>query len=453
MQILVSEKSQFNDYLNKKMLNQNEFEIKIQKIKSKSKELVLASTSHGLPNIFRSQHSAIKLMWICLFTASISMGFYIVTKSIIEYLDFETVTKINVINETPTQFPAITIYNLKDEKSNISLSSIMFGCLYSGGACSPDNDFDLIQDKFGYVSYRFKKRASYLSGQSSGLTLIIVNNIEFKTSSNYDGLGVIVHNHSSDPRYNAGSSAEGVFISPRFATNLVIDRVFSSKLSRPYSDCIDETHLTSSSDSDLFRYIIDSTNYTYKQRDCLDYCLGRELNRSFNISSEIDKLSNVIEILTKRFSWSTPYSFEIRYNITKNKSDECIQLCPSECNSISYSVSTSFSSLNVNDQFLNMIKNYFKNSWPVLTLEDIRKNYYYLNIYYSDLKYTNISEKPMSSIFDIVSNIGGILGLFIGISFLSFAEILELLVEILFILFKSPNKVISSTYLKKIIIK
>ena len=103
--------------------------------------------------------------------------------------------------------------------------------------------------------------------------------------------------------------------------------------------------------------------------------------------------------------------------------------------------------------FFNKIKNYFKNSWPVLTLEDIRKNYYYLNIYYSDLKYTNISEKPMSSIFDIVSNIGGILGLFIGISFLSFAELLELLMEILFILFKSPNKVISNTYFKKIIIK
>ena len=99
MQILVSEKSQFNDYLNKTMFNRNEFEIKIEKIKLKSKELVSVSTSHGLPNIFRSQHSAIKLMWICLFTASISMGFYIVTKSIIKYLDFETVTKINVINE------------------------------------------------------------------------------------------------------------------------------------------------------------------------------------------------------------------------------------------------------------------------------------------------------------------------------------------------------------------
>lgn len=427
------------------MLHKNEFAIKIEKIKSKSKELVSVSTSHGLPNIFRSQHSAIKLMWLCLFIASISMGFYLVSKSIIEYLNFEAVTKIDVINETPTQFPAITIYNLKDGKSNISLSSIMYGCLYSGGLCSADDDFDLITDKFGYVSYRFKKKQSYLAGQSSGLQLIIVNNIQFKTSSFYDGLGIIVHNHSIDPRLNAGLSNEGIFISPRFATNLVIDRVFTSKLSKPYSDCVDETHSASSTDSDLFKYIIDSTNYSYKQQDCLDYCLGRELNRSFNLSSEIDKLSNVIEILIKKFNWSTSDTFEIRYNITKNKSNECIQHCPSECNSISYSVSTSFSSLNINDFFLNSVKKKFSNSWPNLTLEDIRKNYYSISIYYSDLKYTNISQMAKSSFFDVVSNIGGILGLFIGISFLSFAEILELFLEILFILFKSPNKAISIT--------
>jgi len=36
--------------------------------------------------------------------------------------------------------------------------------------------------------------------------------------------------------------------------------------------------------------------------------------------------------------------------------------------------------------------------------------------------------------FDLVPNIGGNSGLFIGISFLSFAEIIELIVELLFII-------------------
>jgi hypothetical protein len=38
--------------------------------------------------------------------------------------------------------------------------------------------------------------------------------------------------------------------------------------------------------------------------------------------------------------------------------------------------------------------------------------------------------------FDLISNIGGNLGLFIGISFLSFAELIELFIEIIYIIIK-----------------
>ena len=44
--------------------------------------------------------------------------------------------------------------------------------------------------------------------------------------------------------------------------------------------------------------------------------------------------------------------------------------------------------------------------------------------------------------FDLVSNIGGILGLFIGVSFLSFIEIFELIFEVLFILAERKNQTI-----------
>jgi hypothetical protein len=38
--------------------------------------------------------------------------------------------------------------------------------------------------------------------------------------------------------------------------------------------------------------------------------------------------------------------------------------------------------------------------------------------------------------FNFISNIGGILGVFLGISFLSFIEIFEIIFEIIFIFFK-----------------
>ena len=37
-------------------------------------------------------------------------------------------------------------------------------------------------------------------------------------------------------------------------------------------------------------------------------------------------------------------------------------------------------------------------------------------------------------IVDLISNFGGLLGLFVGISFLSFGELVQILIEIFFIL-------------------
>ena len=56
------------------------------------------------------------------------------------------------------------------------------------------------------------------------------------------------------------------------------------------------------------------------------------------------------------------------------------------------------------------------------------------------MTYTLMLELPKIKIVDLVANLGGILGLFIGISFLSFVEILEIILEIFIILFEK-NKV------------
>ena len=56
-----------------------------------------------------------------------------------------------------------------------------------------------------------------------------------------------------------------------------------------------------------------------------------------------------------------------------------------------------------------------------------------LNIYFKTLQYTLITESAKSSIVELFSNIGGTLGLFLGISLLSFVEIIELVLEILFV--------------------
>ena len=57
-------------------------------------------------------------------------------------------------------------------------------------------------------------------------------------------------------------------------------------------------------------------------------------------------------------------------------------------------------------------------------------------IYYKDLKYTLLKDEPNMILADLISNIGGLLGVFIGYSFVSFIEIFEILFAFIFYLKK-----------------
>ena len=71
-----------------------------------------------------------------------------------------------------------------------------------------------------------------------------------------------------------------------------------------------------------------------------------------------------------------------------------------------------------------------------ISFEDFRKRALSINIFYPQLKYSLISEIPKTSIVDLFSTIGGELGLFLGMSILSFIEIIQILFETFFIILK-----------------
>ncbi len=85
----------------------------------------------------------------------------------------------------------------------------------------------------------------------------------------------------------------------------------------------------------------------------------------------------------------------------------------------------------------NISKNKSKSTFPrYSTYEELRTKFLPIRFYYNEFKYTLISEKPETESFKFISDIGGILGLFLGISFLSLIEIFEIIYEIQLVLFK-----------------
>ena len=53
------------------------------------------------------------------------------------------------------------------------------------------------------------------------------------------------------------------------------------------------------------------------------------------------------------------------------------------------------------------------------------------NVYYSDMRYTSITESPKTSIADLFSQIGGGLGLFVSFSVFTLFEFLEIFILVI----------------------
>ena len=89
-------------------------------------------------------------------------------------------------------------------------------------------------------------------------------------------------------------------------------------------------------------------------------------------------------------------------------------------------------SFTISDKFLNSSKNYNA---------EMKDDLVFISIYYVKKSYELIKQIPKMQPFDLVSSVGGTLSLFIGISFLTLVEIIEILFEISIIFInKMKNK-------------
>ena len=76
-----------------------------------AKEVLANSTSHGIPNIVKSERLIIKLAWVLFLLASTTLCSYLVAQSIFSFLNYDVNTKTRIIYERQVPFPTITICN------------------------------------------------------------------------------------------------------------------------------------------------------------------------------------------------------------------------------------------------------------------------------------------------------------------------------------------------------
>jgi hypothetical protein len=193
------------------------------------------------------------------------------------------------------------------------------------------------------------------------------------------------------------------------------------KLEEPYNHCLKDA-LKFDKNKTLIDYF-SNRNLSYSQENCLDLCFDLFYIKENPCQCKKVELGKILEncwFVEEKFDFSSctwKYMSEFQKN---NLVEKCSDYCPLECDSMSFS----FSIFPFKDSYYNQ-----PNSTTVL-------------VYYKTLKYTSIIQQAKTKPEQLISNLGGYLGLFVGISFVSLFEITEIIIEIIFMLRGKRNVIL-----------
>lgn len=404
-------------------------------VKETTCRVLESSTSHGIPNILRAERNSVKILWTLFTFVATALCAVLVIESILSYLEFGVTTTIRIKNEISSTFPAITLCSLsslpimqtsrrtinsteqyfttiegKQKEKLYSWDEFIYVCFFDSMPCT-SSSFVKYSHPTGSVCFTFnsgiddkgkqiKPLKSVKTGRVKGL-LMHLNTWLFKQM--FTGAYVYIHDQKTSPL-----SVEPLDIVPGEETTISIYKTISYQQPRPFSECEYENGKVLQVESDLVK-AFSTISYQYSQNLCLELCFHKIMLEKCNCYSHLFSMFTLgkpcQEIKDTMCCWTEFHKFSNSNSIAGN----CRERCPLECKTIVYSKTISR-------------KKYLNNNEKISVA-----------IRFDGLGYTEIKESPIMNLVDLMSNIGGIGGLFLGISLLSFVEIIEIFMEIYYL--------------------
>jgi len=347
---------------------------RIKSVKDLKKELKAFFSLNGYSTVLDTQSLIKKVFWFSCMITLVVLCSIIVERNYRSFQSNEVVTQIKNIYSNDITFPAVTFYieGFRDK---------FVGCFFESTQhpCKID-EFEIVQIDFplnnrsSLVGYKFnggKNSSNYKTNvlESSKIGIMSGLSIELNSSVS-DTLWFHVGENTAKPLFfefdviKLNQKGKAVYVQ--------FKKIVDIKLPKPYSNCIE---VIDSETSHLVKQILEN-NVSYRQEHCYEMCYYLYLEKYATLQN-----------MSKTEAYVT-FSFDYKGN--------CSHLCPLECSSTSFAVNQAESESSENDRRITSI-----------------------NFYYSERKYTVISQTVKTEVADFVSSNGGVLGLFLELSFLS----------------------------------
>ena len=71
--------------------------------------MVLSTTCHGIPDLFRTDRTLLRIIWIIFLVVSTGACGWMITKSVKDFFEYDVITKIEIKRENEMILPAVTL--------------------------------------------------------------------------------------------------------------------------------------------------------------------------------------------------------------------------------------------------------------------------------------------------------------------------------------------------------
>ena len=361
------------------------------------KKFINFFTINGHSKILETQKLIKKLFClICIISLFSAFVFY-AYQNVTDYKENNVVTQIKIKETETMPFPTVTICMQERKQVNnsivispLNLSNVLDECYFESAInkCSiqdfenfqvyhSNQNIDLSCYQFNggrnASNHQIKIRQSTKFGTRTGLTMKL----------NWSPNDYLIY-HVSDKNTRPTFTELNHYLTPFRLVLIGIKKTIDTKLQEPYSPCKNGIN---SDSSHLVKQILEK-KLAYRKVYCYDLCLN-----------EYASLSNI-----SRFDAYGSISFSYERN--------CSRFCPLECVTNIFEITETKLTFLVNTTVHNV-------------------NPFEINFYLSANKYTELTQVVKTTEADFISNSGGVMGLFLDISFYHVYSFLAFILDLI----------------------
>ncbi|CAF3494527.1 unnamed protein product [Rotaria sp. Silwood1] len=454
------------------------------------REFALNTTTHGVAGIARSRNIKNRLFWSLAFMTFAGAMLYFIIQAIRTYFDYPTQTTVSITSERIQYFPALTIcnagavranaifipysqyaghFNVTTARDNLpvtsqidfiklffpklinenrsldqyvfTLNSMLIGCEYAGNSCSV-NDF-IEFDSYAYGRcYTFNAKTKNGSVRpnhdiniNGKLILRLYLHAHQYVPNFVEGVAMMamVHDNTQLPLVEKG----GIALAPGFRHRLIYTKRDILFLPPPYSTCTSDI-------PPVMKFMFEKyegADYAYSEDLCHILCAQAYIYKRCNCvnpaqwNARLIVLPGTNEIIMAPLCNISNSCFRQAMNdfdLTHSIRDQYCSYCVQQCSITTFTVKSSLSTAPP-EWLVSHIRAFVENSsvplpfdWSSRWLDYIRSSYLSIELLAESGLIETYTQTATLNVVDVISNVGGQTGLWIGISFLSLMELIEM---------------------------